>query len=87
MGLSTTNLLTLFGFSTIFTFVIVNILEFYGVGANYYGSYIGFYLFMLLSIFVLPEDYPNIISKVTPADVVIPDTGKGRTYSSPINPA
>jgi hypothetical protein len=64
MGLSTNNLLTLFGFSSVFTYVIVNLLEFYGIGSNVYGSYIGFYLFLLVSIFVLPRDYPkNILDK------------------------
>ena len=61
MGLSITTLISLFVFSLIFTYVIVNILEFYGVGANDYGSYIGFYLFLLVSIFVLPRDYPRDI--------------------------
>ena len=61
MGISTTTLISLFVFSLIFTYVIVNILEFYGVGANVYGSYIGFYLFLLVSIFVLPRDYPRDI--------------------------
>lgn len=59
MGLSTKSLLSIVGFSTIFTYVITNILEFYGIGANVYGSYIGFYLFLLVSIFVLPLDYPK----------------------------
>jgi hypothetical protein len=61
MGISSTTLISLFVFSLIFTYVIVNILEFYGVGANVYGSYIGFYLFLLVSIFVLPRDYPRDI--------------------------
>jgi len=61
MGISTTTLISLFVFSLIFTYVIVNILEFYGVSANVYGSYIGFYLFLLVSIFVLPRDYPRDI--------------------------
>jgi hypothetical protein len=59
MALSFTNLLSIFGFSMIFTYVITNLLEFYGIGANVYGTYIGFYLFLLISIFVLPKDYPK----------------------------
>jgi uncharacterized membrane protein YagU involved in acid resistance len=59
MALSTNNLLTIFGFSMIFTFVITNLLEFYGVGADVYGSYVGFYVFLLVSMFVLPLDYPK----------------------------
>ena len=65
MALSITTLISLFGFSLVFTYVIVNILEFYGVGINVYGSYIGFYLFLLVSIFVLPNDYPKDILRQT----------------------
>jgi hypothetical protein len=61
MAISTQNLLTLFGFSMIFTYVLTNLLEFYGIGADVYGSYIGFYLFLLVSLFVLPLDYPKDI--------------------------
>jgi hypothetical protein len=59
MALSTNNLLTILGFSTIFTYVITNLLEFYGIGADVYGSYVGFYLFLMISLFVLPRDYPT----------------------------
>jgi hypothetical protein len=59
MALSFTNLLSLLGFSMIFTYVITNLLEFYGIGSNVYGTYIGFYLFLLVSMFVLPMDYPR----------------------------
>jgi hypothetical protein len=59
MGLSTKSLLSIVGFSMIFTYVITNLLEFYGIGSNVYGSYVGFYLFLLVSIFVLPLEYPK----------------------------
>lgn len=59
MALSTNNLLTILGFSVIFTYVITNLLEFYGIGADVYGSYVGFYLFLMISMFVLPRDYPT----------------------------
>ena len=45
----------------IFTYVLTNLLEFYGIGSDVYGSYIGFYLFLLVSLFVLPLDYPKDI--------------------------
>jgi len=61
MALSFTNLLTIVGFSMLFTYVITNLLEFYGIGSDVYGSYIGFYLFLLISMFVLPRDYPRDI--------------------------
>ena len=61
MALSFTNLLTIVGFSMLFTYVITNLLEFYGIGSDVYGSYTGFYLFLLISMFVLPRDYPRDI--------------------------
>jgi len=61
MALSFTNLLTIVGFSMLFTYVITNLLEFYGIGSDVYGTYIGFYLFLLISMFVLPRDYPRDI--------------------------
>jgi hypothetical protein len=47
--------LTIVGFSAVFLYVIVQILTFYGIGSDQYGSYIGFYMFLLLSVFVLPN--------------------------------
>jgi len=42
---------------------ITRILEFYGIGINVYGSYIAFYIFILVSIFVLPHNYVTLNSK------------------------
>ena len=56
MAFSIGNLLTILGFSLIFIYVLTNLLNFYGIGSDVYGYYIGFYLFLLFSIFVLPKN-------------------------------
>jgi hypothetical protein len=53
------NKITLLGLSTIFVYCLIQILKFYGVTSDVYGIYIYFYLFILISIFILPNDYPN----------------------------
>lgn len=52
--------ISIVGFSVIFIYIIVQILTFYGIGSDKYGTYIGFYAFLLLSTIVLPHDYPTL---------------------------
>lgn len=52
--------ITLLGISLIFFYTISQILKFYGVGEEVYGYYLIFYAFMLLSILVLPNEYPKV---------------------------
>ena len=52
--------INILGFSLIFMYVIIQILTFYGVGSDAYGTYVGFYLFLLLSMIVLPNAYPTL---------------------------
>ena len=54
------NNITLLGVSLIFFYSISQILKFYGVGEEVYGYYLIFYAFMLLSILVLPNEYPKV---------------------------
>jgi hypothetical protein len=54
------NNITLLGLSLIFFYSISQILKFYGVGEEVYGYYLIFYAFMLLSILILPNDYPKV---------------------------
>ena len=54
------NPITLFGLSIIFLYSITQILNFYGVGQDVYGVYILFYIFIIISIMVLPNDYPKV---------------------------
>lgn len=52
--------ITLLGVSLIFFYSISKILNFYGVGEEVYGYYLIFYAFMLVSILILPNEYPKV---------------------------
>jgi hypothetical protein len=54
------NNITLLGISLIFFYSISQILKFYGVGEEVYGYYLIFYAFMILTILILPNDYPKV---------------------------
>jgi hypothetical protein len=51
--------ITLIGLSIVFFYSITQILKFYGVGEDVYGVYILFYIFIIISILVLPNGYPK----------------------------
>jgi hypothetical protein len=53
------NAITLIGLSIIFFYSLTQILNFYGVGEDVYGVYILFYIFIIISILVLPNNYPK----------------------------
>jgi hypothetical protein len=53
------NAITLIGLSIIFFYSITQILNFYGVGEDVYGAYILFYILIIISILVLPNNYPK----------------------------
>ena len=53
------NAITLIGLSIIFFYSLTQILKFYGVGEDVYGVYILFYIFIIISILVLPNNYPK----------------------------
>lgn len=54
------NTITLIGLSVIFFYSIIQILKFYGIDQDAYGVYILFYLFIILCILILPNDYPKV---------------------------
>jgi hypothetical protein len=54
------NKITLLGLSVIFFYSLIQILKFYGVTPEAYSIYVYFYLFLLITIFILPNDYPNL---------------------------
>jgi hypothetical protein len=58
--MSAGKIISIIGFSIIFLYVIVQILTFYGIGSDAYGTYIGFYLFLLLSMIILPNSYQTL---------------------------
>ena len=54
------NTITLLGLSIIFFYSLTQILKFYGVGEDVYGVYILFYIMIIISILVLPSEYPTV---------------------------
>ena len=57
MSSNTTTMITAFGLSLLIAYSIMQILNFYGVGVEVYGFYMAFYLFLLVSAFILPRKY------------------------------
>jgi hypothetical protein len=54
------NSVTLIGFSVIFFYSLIQILNFYGIGQDTYGPYVLFWGFLVISILILPNDYPKV---------------------------
>lgn len=54
------NIITLIGFSIIFFYSLTQILKFYGIGDDVYGVYLLFYIFIIITIIILPNNYPKI---------------------------
>jgi hypothetical protein len=54
------NPVTLIGLSIIFFYSLTQVLNFYGVGEDVYGVYLLFYIFIILCILILPNNYPKI---------------------------
>ena len=52
--------ITNIGLSIILLYSITQIMQFYGVGMNVYGSYVSFYVFLYLSTLILPKEYPKL---------------------------
>ena len=58
--MSASSIITGLGIAVILTYSIVKILEFYGINVNQFGTYLSFYVFILITLFVLPRQYPKI---------------------------
>ena len=54
------NPITLIGISIIIFYSLTQVLNFYGIGEDTYGVYMLFYIFIILCILILPNDYPKI---------------------------
>jgi len=63
MKLSSTALITIVGVSSVLLYIIVQLLKLCDVDLSVYGKYIMFYLFILLSLFILPMENQNITNK------------------------
>ena len=55
---STTSSITIFGFALLIIYAVTKILNFYGTGIDVYGSYLAFYVFLLVASFGLNRYYP-----------------------------
>jgi hypothetical protein len=58
--MSTSSIITILGTYILISYGLSRILEFYGIGINVYGSYLAFYTFIIISMFILPREYPKI---------------------------
>jgi ABC-type transport system involved in multi-copper enzyme maturation permease subunit len=52
--------ITILGISALILYGIIQLLSFYGANPSQYGIYLTFYLFLLLSVFVLPNKEPTV---------------------------
>lgn len=50
-------MITMLGITLLLIYGFTRVLEFYGIGINVYGSYIAFYLFILITVYILPTEY------------------------------
>jgi hypothetical protein len=57
MGLSIVNITIITILFFIVFYCVTKILTFYGISSDAYSLYFLFYLFIILSIYVLPNDY------------------------------
>lgn len=59
--MSTSTIITTLGIALLLVYGLSIILDFYGIGINVYGSYLAFYVFILISMFILPRNYPSVL--------------------------
>jgi len=52
--------ITLIGISIVFFYSLTQILNFYGIGQDIYGAYLLFYIFLIITVLILPNDYPKV---------------------------
>ena len=59
--MKTSSIITILGVSLLLFYTIITILKFYGINESVYGTYLLFYIFIIISILVLPTDYPTVL--------------------------
>jgi len=57
-------MITIIGIFVLFFFTITRLFAFYGVGAEWYGVYMAFYAFIMLSLVILPKKIPALVEPV-----------------------
>lgn len=50
------------GIFLLISYGLMKVFEFYGISINAYGSYLSFYLFLLITAFILPRNYKMYVS-------------------------
>ena len=58
--MSSSKIITTVGFAMLMLYIILQILNFYGIGQDVYGIYLVFFLFLLTNTLVLPTKYSEI---------------------------
>ena len=58
--MSSSSIITTLGISIILVYGVIKILEFVGIGIDVYGSYLSFYVFLLITSFILPRNYTKL---------------------------
>ena len=54
------NKITIFGLTLLVIYTITKILNFYGIGIDKYGSYLVFYVFLIVCANVIDTDNPKV---------------------------
>jgi hypothetical protein len=55
-----TTVITTTGIALLIIYILIQILNFYGVGQDVYGIYLAFIIFMILNFFMLPTKNAQI---------------------------
>ena len=53
-------MVTLIGLGLLLTYIMIQVMNFYGIDQSAYGTYVVFYLFILLSLVALPNNSPTL---------------------------
>jgi hypothetical protein len=53
------NTITLLSISVLLFYSLIQILKFYNIGSDVYGIYLYFYIFIIASLLILPNQYPK----------------------------
>ena len=68
--------ITILGISLLFFYSLTTILQFYGIDTSVYAIYILFYIFIIISRFILPTTYVKLFpdydeSSISAAEVIV----------------
>jgi hypothetical protein len=58
--MSASQIITMLGVTILVIYIITQILNFYGIGQDVYGIYLSFFIFLVITSFILPTKNPTI---------------------------